>query len=1111
MQSDFLISELLQKYKTHQSVRLAINELESQPLSRLRLKGFAGSSVAMVNAAISQTLQRVSMIVLNDKEEAAYFFSDLSSVLSTSNIHFFPSSYKRAVQFEQILPDALIQRTDTQKALLSLIADSSEWAIIVTYPEALAEKVVTIDHFGKNTISIAVGESISQEFLVDFLISIRFERTDFVYEPGQFSVRGGIVDVFSFSSALPYRIDFFGDEVESIRTFEVDSQLSSSKFNTVTIIPNLQVKNDDSARQIITELLPQNAIVWIRDPEVIVSQMYSTFKAAENEHDFASGEAFLESIQPYAIVEFGIKPQLNPQISIDFETSPQPAFHKNFELITQHITENTEKGYTTLILAENPTQHIRLENILQNISPNVKFTPINSALSEGYIDHALELCIYTDHQIFDRYQKYKLKNELSKSDSLSMKELISLKPGDYVVHVDHGIGVFGGMVKTDVNGKAQEAVRITYKDGDTLLVNIHSLHRISKYRGSEAEQPKLYKLGSGAWQKLKQNTKRKVKDIAKELIALYAKRKSEKGLAFTADTYLQEELEASFIYEDTPDQQKATQAVKEDMQSTIPMDRLVCGDVGFGKTEVAIRAAFKAVADSKQVAVLVPTTILALQHYQTFKQRLANFPCTVEFISRMKSPKEQKDILKRLLEGKVDIIIGTHALLGNTVKFKDLGLMIVDEEQKFGVAAKEKLKNLRVNVDTLTLTATPIPRTLQFSLMGARDLSIINTPPPNRHPIATELHTFNTDIIKEAIEYEVSRGGQVFFVHNRVQNITEVQQMISKICNNVTSIVAHGQMEPAKLEKTMLDFISGDYDVLVSTTIIESGLDIPNANTIIINNAHMFGLSDLHQLRGRVGRSNKKAFCYLLAPPLEGLTPEARRRLKAIEEFSELGSGFSIAMQDLDIRGAGNMLGAEQSGFIADIGFETYHKILDEAMQELREEEFAGVLTEDEQTKPNEWKPSNVDCHVETDLELLIPDSYVSSVPERMRLYRELDNTTLPQELDAFEAKLKDRFGELPEQVEDLLSVVELRGMAQSLGIEKIVIKNQQFMGYFIANQLSAFYRSNTFANIINFIQHNPKKFQIKEQRDKLMLTAKDVKNMDDALALIKHLYETTR
>ena len=1111
MQSNFLVSELLQKYKRHQSVIQAINELKSNQKPRLRLKGLAGSSAAIVNAAIAQELERNEIVVLNDKEEAAYFFSDLSNVLPSGNIHFFPSSYKRSVQFEQVNPDALIQRTDTQKALQSLNDIKNAWAVIVTYPEALAEKIVTAEHFGKNTIALSVGETITQEFLVDFLLSIGFQRNDFVYEPGHFSVRGSIVDVFSFSSSLPYRIDFFGDEVESVRTFEVDSQLSAQQFDSITIIPNLQVSGENANRQLLTDVISPNTLVWIHDLEVVMGQMNSTFEAANKNDTFASGAQFFGSIQQFGLIEFGLRPQLKPNATIDFQIAPQPAFHKNFDLLSEHIADNTQKGYTTVILADSTAQHKRLENIFQNINPEVKFTPINTSLSQGFTDHSLKWCVYTDHQIFDRYHKFKLKNELSKSDSLSMKELLSLKPGDYVVHVDHGIGVFGGMVKTSVNGKVQESVRLTYKDGDTLLVNIHALHRISKYRGKEAEQLKLYKLGSGAWQKLKQNTKRKVKDIAKELIALYAKRKAEKGFAFSADTYLQEELEASFIYEDTPDQQKATQAVKEDMQSVIPMDRLVCGDVGFGKTEVALRAAFKAVTDSKQVAVLVPTTILALQHYQTFKQRLANFPCTVEFVSRMKSPKAQKEILQRLSEGKVDIVIGTHALLGKSVTFKDLGLMVVDEEQKFGVAAKEKLKRLRVNVDTLTLTATPIPRTLQFSLMGARDLSIINTPPPNRHPIATELHAFNSEVIKEAIEYEVSRGGQVFFVHNRVQNIGEIQQMISKICNNVTSIVAHGQMEPAVLEKTMLDFISGDYDVLISTTIIESGLDIPNANTIIINNAHMFGLSDLHQLRGRVGRSNKKAFCYLLAPPLEGLTQEARRRLKAIEEFSELGSGFSIAMQDLDIRGAGNMLGAEQSGFIADIGFETYHKILDEAMQELRDEEFAEVLTTDTTPKPNEWKPNSIDCHVETDLELLIPDSYVSSVPERMRLYRELDSISIPQELDAFEYKLKDRFGNLPQQVKELLSVVELRWMSKSLGMEKVIIKNQQLIGYFIANQVSAFYRSNTFANIIGFIQHNPKKFQLKEQREKLMLVCKDVKSMDEALLTVKQIYDSTR
>lgn len=1106
MQSNFQISDLLTKYQRQNSVIRLKQELESEYASRIRLKGLAGSSPAVVIAALSESNPQSCLVVLNSKEEAAYFYTDLSNFIPADKLFFFPSSYKRSVQYGQILSDALIQRTDTQKVLPLLATDIKHWAIVVTYPEALSEKVVSIDHFEKNTIKVSVSESISQEFLIEFLLDIGFQRSDFVYEPGQFSVRGSIVDVFSYSSALPYRIDFFGDEIESIRSFDIDDQLSKDTHESITIIPNLQLEAADGTKDLITSLLPKRTAIWIRDFEMVVGQMNQTFEASEESESFSPGSQFFDVVRGFRLIEFGIKPQLDPTLTIEFETSPQPVFHKNFDLLAQKILENKQKDYHTYILAENPTQHRRLENILQSINPDLVFTPFSYTLHEGFVDHGLSCCFYTDHQLFDRYQKYKLKNELSKRDSLSMQELLSLKPGDYVVHIDHGIGVFGGLVKTMVNGKHQESVRLTYKDGDTLLVNIHALHRISKYRGKESELPKIYKLGSGAWQKLKQNTKRKVKDIAKDLIALYAKRKAEKGFAFSPDTYLQEELEASFIYEDTPDQEKATQAVKEDMQNSIPMDRLVCGDVGFGKTEIAVRAAFKAVADSKQVAVLVPTTILALQHFQTFKQRLANFPCSVEFVSRMKSAKAQKDIFSRLAEGKLDIIIGTHALLGNTIKFNNLGLVIIDEEQKFGVAAKEKLKKLRVNVDTLTLTATPIPRTLQFSLMGARDLSIINTPPPNRHPIATELHTFNTDIIKEAIEYEVSRGGQVFFVHNRVQNINEVQNMIEKVCSNVTTIVAHGQMEPSRLEKTMLDFISGDYDVLISTTIIESGLDIPNANTIIVNNAHMFGLSDLHQLRGRVGRSNKKAFCYLLAPPLEGLTSEARRRLKAIEEFSELGSGFSIAMQDLDIRGAGNMLGAEQSGFIADIGFETYHKILDEAIQELKEEEFSDVFAPQKEQGGNEWMGNILDCHIETDMELLIPDTYVNSVPERMRLYRELDSIISIDELDAFQAKLKDRFGKIPDQVNELLNVVRLRWNAKKLGLEKIVLKNKSLIGYFISNQVSPFYRSSAFANIIGSIQRNPTQYQLKEQREKLALLAKDVKTIEDALELLKQL-----
>ena len=1110
MQSNFSISDLVLMYQRQPSVVRLSDELKNDTSGRVRVKGIAGSSVSLLTGAVNGTIGNTQLIILNDKEEAAYFFTDLSCMVPAERLFFFPSSYKRSVQYDQKLPAALIQRTDTQKAIPAINSNSQKGFVIITYPEALAEKVVPVDYFTKNSINISVGETISQDFLAEFLLDIGFERTEFVYEPGQFSIRGSIVDVFSYSSPLPYRIDFFGEEVESMRTFNVDDQLSKESLQTVSFIPDLQAEQEhDDDRRCLLELLPNTTVVWVRDIEVVLGAMNHTFDSVSRKEHFTSGGDFFELMQTFSVVEFGVKQLLKPTLTIDFEVVPQPKFQKNFELITQHLLDFDKKGYKTYILADNPNQHKRLENIFSSVNPDVRFIPISSTLHQGFIDHVLKVCIFTDHQLFDRYQKYKLKNEFTKRDSLSMKELLSLKPGDYVVHVDHGIGVFGGLIKQQVNGKMQESVRLTYKDGDTLLVGIHNLHRISKYRGKEAELPKLHKLGSGAWQKLKQKTKSKVKDIAKDLIALYSKRLAEKGFAYSPDSYLQEELEASFIYEDTPDQEKATQAVKEDMESAIPMDRLVCGDVGFGKTEIAIRAAFKAVADSKQVAILVPTTILALQHYQTFSQRLANFPCKVEFVSRLKTAKAQKDIFSRLAQGQVDIIIGTHALLNKMISFKNLGLIIIDEEQKFGVAAKEKLKKLRVNVDTLTLTATPIPRTLQFSLMGARDLSIINTPPPNRHPIATDLHTFSVDIIKEAIEYEVSRGGQVFFVHNRVQNIGEIQQMISKICSNVTSVVAHGQMEPAILEKTMFDFISGDYDVLISTTIIESGLDISNANTIIINNAHMFGLSDLHQLRGRVGRSNKKAFCYLLAPPLEGITNEARRRLKAIEEFSELGSGFSIAMQDLDIRGAGNLLGGEQSGFIADIGFETYHRILEEAMQELREEEFSDVFADDsKESKPvaATWSPEKADCHIETDLELLIPDLYVSSVSERMKLYRELDLIAEPHELSSFENKLKDRFGKLPEQVVELLNVVRVRWLAKTLGMERVLLKNGKFIGYFVSNQVSPFYRSAVFAGIIAYIQGNPSTFQIKEQREKLSLTAKGVKSIDDALAILKQL-----
>jgi transcription-repair coupling factor (superfamily II helicase) len=1102
------LSDLIARFKSHTAVQQLVKSIVDENQRKIRLKGLAGSSSAILLATCRQFLSQPFFVVLNDKDEASYLYNDLEQILGDENLFFFPSSFKRGIQYGQVLPDALIQRTDT----LNAIASVQKPIIVVTYPEALTEKVVSNDQLDSCTMKLAVGERVSLDFISDFLYEVGFERVDFVYEPGQFAVRGGIVDIFSFSSSLPYRIDFFGDEVESIRSFGVDNQLSNDSLSNITIISNTQSESNTKFLTSITGLVPSNTLVWLRDVELMTAKLTEVYSQADAITEGKADDKYVQEavmskwINEIATVEFGIKKHFANSVTIEFNTTPQVSFQKNFELLADSIVESVENGYETFILAQNPAQHQRLLRIFESINPNLTYSPVYQAIHEGFVDHTLKICIYTDHQIFDRYHKYKVKHELSHRGTVTLKELVSLQQGDYVVHIDHGVGQFGGLVKTETNGRVQEAIRLIYKDGDSLLVSIHNLHRISKYRGKDSEPPKAHKLGSGVWNRTKQAAKKKVKDIARDLIALYAKRKNERGFAFSPDSYLQEELEASFIYEDTPDQVKATEAIKDDMQVTMPMDRLVCGDVGFGKTELAVRAAFKAVADSKQVAILVPTTILALQHYHTFSGRLKGFPCNVEFISRMKSAKLQKETLTRLAEGKVDIIIGTHALLGEGVKFKDLGLLIVDEEQKFGVAAKEKLKKIKLNVDTLTLTATPIPRTLQFSLMGARDLSILNTPPPNRHPIVTELHQFNHEIIKEAIEFEVNRGGQVFFVHNRVQNISDVQVMISRLCPNVTSIVAHGQMEPTQLEKSMVEFIDGSHDVLVSTTIIESGLDIPNANTIIINNAHMFGLSDLHQMRGRVGRSNRKAFCYLMAPPLESLTPEARRRLKAIEEFSELGSGYSIAMQDLDIRGAGNLLGGEQSGFIAEIGFEAYHRILDEAIQELKEEEFHEVFANESAKKQNDWKPAQGECHVETDMELLIPDSYVNSTPERMRLYRELDSIKTPNELDAFRVRICDRFGAPPFQVDELLGIVKLRWVAASLGIERVTLKNEMLFAYFISNQVSSFYRSELFASIIASIQKSGGAFQMKEVKEKLMLSAKSVKNVQHAIGLLQQI-----
>lgn len=1053
--------------------------------------------------------------IIPDHEDAAYFYNDLTHILGDDQVMFFPSAYKYAIQNE-VDESGLILRT----AVLNKVKNNGEDLVVVTYPEALMEKVVTSESLSKNTLELKTGEKVSIAFIREVLYEYHFEEVEFVSEPGQFSVRGGIVDIFSYSYHLPYRIDFFGDEVESIRTFEVEDQLSRDKLGKINIVPNIQKIIGNEKGDSILKLIPEDTIFWSRNLVLSLEKIDDIYKnAPENLSSEVSEEKtprdqvmqgrneIEDLLRNFRHIEFGQNALFSPQETFKFSTSPQPAFNKNFELLSGNLHDLEKKGYQLFLLSENPKQIERLKEIFKSLQEKVNFTPVINSLHEGFIDNDLKICLYTDHQIFERYHKYRISRQFVRSEAITLNELRGLQPGDYIVHADHGIGVFGGLGKVETNGHVQEAIRLIYKDNDILYVNIHNLHKISKYRGKEGEPPRIYKLGTPAWQNLKQNTKKKVKDIARELIALYAKRKASEGFAFSRDTYLQEELEASFIYEDTPDQLKATISVKEGMEAPHPMDHLICGDVGFGKTEVAIRAAFKAVTDNKQVAVLVPTTILALQHYNTFKERLDKFPCNVEYISRLKSAKDQKETLKKVSVGEVDIIIGTHRLVGKDVKFKDLGLLVIDEEQKFGVAVKEKLKALRVNVDTLTMTATPIPRTLQFSLMGARDLSIISTPPPNRHPIQTQLHTFNEKVIQDAITYEFERGGQVFFIHNRVESLADIEKLVLKLCPQVKTVIAHGQLDGEQLERIMLDFMRGDYDVLISTTIIESGLDIPNANTIIINQAQNFGLSDMHQLRGRVGRSNKKAYCYLLAPPYSVLTQEARRRLKAIEEFSELGSGFNIAMQDLDIRGAGNMLGAEQSGFISEIGFETYQRILNEAMLELRDEEFSGILEGDPTEKPQQ--PEHVyvtDCQVDTDMEILFPDKYIANVTERVRLYRELDNIENEENLKEFEQQLLDRFGPVPEPTMELLNVVRLRWEARNLGFEKLFLKNNKMLIWFVSNQMSPYYQSPTFEKIIRFVQRNPNLFQMKEAKDKLTMSAENVSSISEAMKLLQKI-----
>ena len=1107
----------LKYFKGQKQFARLTKKLAAPPGEKIHLKGLIGSSKTILAANLSEILQNSMLFLLADREEAAYLYDDLNNLGLGQSVIFFPSSYKRSIQYDQPDQEFIVQRTEA----LNTIQNSENPYLIITFPEAIVEKVISPENFKKNTLQINAGDKISIRFINEFLFEYGFERVDFVYEPGQFAVRGSIVDIFSYSNEDPYRIDFFGDEVESVRSFNIDTQISKENLKRITVIPDIHTREDEENRISLLEFLPGNTIIFGDSLNSFFYQVNEIHRQtiiarADDENLFnriVSGETLKNQLKSKTVCDWGIEPGFQPVTVFKFSNAPQPVFNKKFDLLGENLEEYLSLGYKVLILSNQEKQIERLQAIFRDVKSTVNFIPVNFTLSQGFVDHDLKICCYTDHQIFERYHRFKLKTRKNQREAVMLKELNTLHPGDYVVHIDHGIGKFAGLVNTDINGKIQEAVRLIYRNNDSLLVNIHSLHRISKYKGKDGTEPSLNKLGTGAWQNLKNRTKARVKDIAKELIALYAERLTEKGFSFSPDSYLQNELEASFIYEDTPDQEKATAAVKEDMEKQIPMDRLICGDVGFGKTEIAIRAAFKAVTDSKQVAVLVPTTILALQHYNTFSDRLKDFPARVEYISRFKSASETRRIVAELAAGKVDILIGTHRLVSKDVQFKDLGLLVIDEEQKFGVSVKEKLKRLKVNVDTLTLTATPIPRTLQFSLMGARDLSIIRTPPPNRYPIITEVHGFNEQIIREAILYEVARNGQVFFLHNRIQNIYEVEDTIKRIVPGISTVVAHGRIEGQKLEKVMLDFIQGNYDVLVATTIIESGLDIPNANTIIINHAENYGLSDLHQLRGRVGRSNKKAFCYLLTPPLATLSPESRRRLKAIEEFSDLGSGFNIAMQDLDIRGAGNLLGAEQSGFIADIGFETYQRILNEAILELRQEEFSTVFPKDKQAKEETFTTVRFtqDCQIDTDMELLFQQEYIPGTTERMLLYRELDNIENQKQLDQFRKGLEDRFGKLPLQSRELLDVVKLRWKALELGIEKIILKENKMICYFVSDQQSPFYRSALFLKIVQFVQKNDSKANMREINHKLTLSFTHVPNVETAGHILEEMMVATK
>lgn len=1089
-------------------------------------KSLVGSAKAYVTAAAAERLGGQHFVVCPDKEQAAYFYNDLENIYGEREtdyakkmVLFYPTSYKRPYEPEKADNTYILSRTE----VLQRVSTSERKTIIVSYPEALCEKIVTRKTMNKNTLKLAVGDKFDMDFITDTLLEYNFEHVDFVVEPGQFAIRGAIVDVFSFANDYPYRIVFDFDEIESIRSFNPVDQLSIEKLNRIVLLPNLQDHKLSEERETIFQYLNNQTVAWLEETDFLKERIDIEYKKAIDAYDaleeqeslpepedvFAESNEILTQLDDFKTVTFETYSDSTGKEIVDFNTSAQPVFNKNFDMLLESINSLKDKGFRVLFFSESKKQLERIQSILNDLQKKGDdvddlagdFEPVLYAINSGFIDNDLKLCCFTDHQVFERYHRFHLREGYAANQALTIKELYNLKPGDYVTHIDYGIGRFDGLEIVESQGKQHESMRLVYQNGDLLYVSIHSLHRIAKYSSKDGAEPTLSKLGSNAWNKLKSKTKGKVKDIARELIKLYAERKKSKGFQFMPDTYLQTELEASFMYEDTPDQLKATIDVKRDMEKESPMDRLVCGDVGFGKTEVAIRAAFKAVCDGKQVAVLVPTTVLALQHYNTFSNRLRGFPVTVDYMNRFKTAKELKKTIEEVKAGHVDILIGTHRIISKDVEFKDLGLLIIDEEQKFGVSAKEKLKQLKTNVDTLTLTATPIPRTLQFSMMGARDMSVITTPPPNRYPVETELRSFSPEVVRDAIQYELARDGQVFFVHNRVQNIMDVRDLIQSCVPGAKIAVGHGQMDGDDLEKVMLDFIDGKYDVLLCTTIIEAGLDIPNANTIIINDAHRYGLSDLHQLRGRVGRSNKKAFCYLLTPPLHLLSDEAQKRLRALEQFSDLGSGFNIAMRDLDIRGAGNLLGAEQSGFINDIGFETYHKILDEAIEELKETEFKDLFE-----KPEAEKVYVKECQIESDLEILLPVEYVDSSAERISLYNELDHIETEDGLMRFTDRLIDRFGPVPPQANELLDTVRLKWLSRDLGFEKIVLKHNDLTGYFLEDKNSGYFDSDVFQKILTYGSTHIKRCQFKEQNGKNVLVLKAIDRVKDALEVLREI-----